>query len=70
MGGYWSSPLYSLKKGEYVIHWSFEQHVNWYPWEKFQTLLNEKLLGAKMEIELANLKEAIMNKQQSATPAP
>ncbi len=59
-----------LKKGEYVIHWSFEQHVNWYPWEKFQTLLNEKLLGAKMEIELANLKEAIINKQNVVTPAP
>ena len=53
----------ALKEGSYVIHWSFEQHVNWYPWEKFQTLLNEKLLGAKMEIELANLKEAIINKQ-------
>jgi hypothetical protein len=59
-----------LKKGEYVIHWSFEQHVNWYPWEKFQTLLNEKLLGAKMELELANLKEAIINKQSAVTPAP
>lgn len=48
-----------LKENTYVIHWSFEQHVQWYPWEKFQTLLNEKLLGTKMEIELAHLKEAI-----------
>ena len=53
----------ALKEGVFVIHWSFEQHVNWYPWEKFQTLLNEKLLGAKMEIELANLREAIINKR-------
>lgn len=51
-----------LSKGLYVIHWSFTQHVHWYPWEKFQTLLNEKLLGYKMENELANLKEAILNK--------
>jgi hypothetical protein len=51
-----------LSKDLYVIHWSFTQHVHWYPWEKFQTLLNEKLLGYKMENELANLKEAILNK--------
>jgi hypothetical protein len=51
-----------LKANTYVIHWSFEQHVSWYPWEKFQTLLNEKLLGTKMEMELAHLKEAIDNK--------
>lgn len=51
-----------LNKGNYVIHWSFTQNVHWYPWEKFQTLLNEKLLGYKMEVELANLKEAILNK--------
>lgn len=51
-----------LSKNQYVIHWSFTQHVHWYPWEKFQTLLNEKLLGYKMEYELANLKQAILNK--------
>lgn len=48
-----------LKDGTFVVHWSFEQHVKWYPWEKFQTLLNEKLLGSKMELELNNLQEAI-----------
>lgn len=50
-----------LKEGTYVIHWSFEQHVNWYPWEKFQTLLNEKVLGAKMEEELQNLTTCILS---------
>ncbi len=50
----------SLKPGIYVIHWSFEQHVKWYPWEKFQTLLNEKVLGAKMEMELANLRDLLL----------
>ena len=30
--------------------------------EKFQTLLNDKLLGAKMEIELQHLQEAINSK--------
>ena len=50
-----------LKEGTYVIHWSFEQHVKWYPWEKFQTLLNEKVLGAKMEEELQHLTTCIVS---------
>ena len=49
-----------LKDNAYVIHWTFEQHVSWYPWEKFQTLLNEKVLGSKMEVELANLSNTIL----------
>ena len=49
-----------LKDDAYVIHWTFEQHVSWYPWEKFQTLLNEKVLGSKMEVELANLSNTIL----------
>ena len=48
-----------LKDSTYVVHWSFEQNVKWYPWEKFQTLLNEKVLGSKMELELQNLQQAI-----------
>jgi len=51
-----------LKDSSYVIHWSFEQKVKWYPWEKFQTLLNDKVLGAKMELELQNLQTAINQK--------
>jgi hypothetical protein len=53
---------FPLEKGNYVIHWTFEQHVSWYPWEKFQTLLNEKLLGGKMEMELQNL-QGVINQQ-------
>ena len=51
---------FPLAQENYVIHWTFEQHVSWYPWEKFQTLLNEKLLGSKMEMELQNL-EGVIN---------
>ncbi len=50
-----------LQEGTYVIHWSFEQKVNWYPWEKFQTLLNEKVLGAKMEEELQHLTACVLS---------
>jgi hypothetical protein len=52
-----------LKEGTYVIHWSFEQHVRWYPWEKFQTLLNEKVLGAKMEEELQHLTTCVLSNE-------
>ncbi len=51
-----------LQECTYVIHWSFEQKVNWYPWEKFQTLLNEKVLGAKMEEELQHLSACVIAK--------
>ena len=50
-----------LKEGTYVVHWSFEQRVQWYPWEKFQTLLNEKVVGAKMEEELQHLTTCILS---------
>ena len=53
---------FPLEKVNYVIHWTFEQQVSWYPWEKFQTLLNEKLLGGKMEMELQNL-QGVINQQ-------
>ena len=53
---------FPLEKGNYVIHWTFEQQVSWYPWEKFQTLLNENLLGGKMEMELQNL-QGVINQQ-------
>lgn len=53
-----------LKEGTYVIHWSFEQHVRWYPWEKFQTLLNEKVLGAKMEEELQHLTACVLSNEE------
>jgi hypothetical protein len=52
---------FPTQKGIYVVHWSFEQHVKWYPWEKFQTLLNEKVLGFKMEMELANLRDVMLD---------
>ena len=31
--------------------------------EKFQTLLNEKVLGYKMEIELANLRDILLEER-------
>jgi thiamine kinase-like enzyme len=48
-----------LKDGLSVIHWSFEQKLHWYPWEKLQSLLNEKIIGYKMEVDLEHLQEKL-----------
>ena len=48
-----------LKEGVSVIHWSFEQQLHWYPWEKLQSLLNEKIIGYKMEMDLEHLQEKL-----------
>lgn len=50
-----------LNDGLSVIHWSFEQHLPWYPWEKLQSLLNEKIIGYKMESELEHLSKTIQS---------
>lgn len=55
---------FALEQGSYVIHWTFVQEVSWYPWEKFQTLLNEKVIGSKMELELQNLQDVIHQSAQ------
>lgn len=42
-----------------TIQWYMDFHLNWYPWEKFSSLLLEKRYGPIMEIGLANLKKFI-----------
>jgi len=39
-----------------TAQWSFEQQLNWYPWERFGSMANDKLLGPVMEQSLAKLK--------------
>lgn len=38
------------------LNWYFEQHVQWYPWERLSTLANDKIMGPFMEHSLDNLK--------------
>lgn len=40
-----------------VVQWQFVQHVKWYPWEKFASMMNDKIIGARIEQNLANLKK-------------
>ncbi len=39
-----------------IVQWEFEQHIKWYPWEKFASMMNDKILGTMMESNLARLK--------------
>lgn len=39
-----------------IVHWQFVQNLRWYPWEKFGSFMNDKILGPMMEQNLQNLK--------------
>ena len=39
-----------------TLQWYMDFHLGWYPWEKFRSLLFEKLYGSGMEQGLTNLK--------------
>jgi len=38
-----------------VIHWQFEQDLKWYPWQRFGSMVNDKVIGSMMEKNLNNL---------------
>ena len=39
-----------------IVQWQFVQHLKWYPWEKFGSIMNDKILGTMMEKNLNSLK--------------
>ena len=39
-----------------TVQWQFTQHLKWYPWEKFASIVSDKALGPQMEKSLDNLK--------------
>ena len=44
-----------------TLQWNFTQHIKWYPWEKFASILSNKAVGPFMEKSLEKLKQAIEN---------
>ena len=40
-----------------MVEWVFEQQVGWYPWEKFASIFNDKMMGESMKRSLDNLKQ-------------
>ncbi len=39
-----------------TVNWVFLEELNWYPWERFGSMINDDMLGPVMERSLANLK--------------
>ena len=42
-----------------IVQWQFVQQVKWYPWEKFSSMMNDKIIGTLIEKNLANLKQVV-----------
>ena len=42
-----------------TVQWFFEQKINWYPWERFGAMANDKILGPVMEQSLDKLKKVL-----------
>ena len=45
--------------GQLVLQWYFDIKLNWYPWEKFSSIVFDKQLGPPMEKSLGNLKKLL-----------
>ncbi|HRI19701.1 MAG TPA: hypothetical protein PLA68_02050 [Panacibacter sp.] len=42
-----------------TVQWYFEQQLKWYPWERFGSMGNDKILGPVMEESLDKLKKIL-----------
>jgi len=40
-----------------MVQWEYEQHLAWYPWAKFASMMNDKIIEESLEKNLANLKQ-------------
>ncbi len=46
-----------------IVQWQFVQKLHWYPWEKFGSFMNDKILGPLMEQNLETLKQLSEHQQ-------
>ncbi|MDE3235778.1 MAG: SRPBCC family protein [Bacteroidota bacterium] len=49
-----------------VVQWQFEQQFKWYPWEKFGSMVSDKIVGTMMEKNLNKLKQLAERKDTSS----
>jgi len=64
-GGKTSVGGFALLPGEHytVVQWYFDFYLDWYPWQKFQSIIYDKQLGIPMENSLQQLKQIIETSQ-------
>ena len=48
---------YNEASGVTTVNWSFEQQLNWYPWERLSAMLHDKVFGPSMDVSLGKLKQ-------------
>jgi len=48
---------YTDKANICTVQWNFQQQLQWYPWERFASMMNDKILGPLMEQGLDNLRK-------------
>jgi thiamine kinase-like enzyme len=46
-----------------IVQWQFEQKLKWYPWEKFGSMMSDKIIGSMMEKNLQQLKVVVEQQQ-------
>ena len=44
-----------------TVQWYFDFHFNWYPWEKFSSIVYDQQAGPVMQASLENLKSVVEN---------
>ena len=49
----------NLKDSNITVQWYFAQRLNWYPWERFGSMANDKILGPIMEQSFDKLKKVL-----------
>ena len=42
-----------------VVQWQFVQQIGWYPWDRFGSMMNDKIMGTMMEQNLQSLKKSL-----------
>jgi hypothetical protein len=42
-----------------VVQWQFVQQLGWYPWDRFGSMMNDKIMGTMMEQNLQSLKKSL-----------
>ncbi len=49
-------------KPNVVVQWQFTQYIKWYPWERFSSMMSDKIIGTMLEKNLNNLKQLVEGK--------
>lgn len=48
-----------LESNKTLVQWQFEEKIKWFPWARFTSMINDKVIGSALEKNLANLKSQI-----------